>query len=349
MIASLQSLRFIFAIMIFCHHYAVDGKSLFLAGGSCGVSFFIILSGFVMSAGYVEKVFQPNFDSKKFLFKRFVRLYPLHFLCLFGYLFLHFLHFTAWDYIKLLPNMLLVQSWIPIKSIYFSGNAVSWCLSDMLFFYAMFPILAKWFSGNITKQVVCVLFTVLLSYLLIMYFLPEALTHPLLYIFPFFRLVDFIIGMLAYRIFVRLKEERWGNNMLNWPFSVKSGVEVLFIGGLIALIMWVPMLELRYYAAFIWWFIMPEIIILLALFNKSGGVISKLLETKMLVFIGGFSFTFYMIHQMGINVLHSIFSKLGLNMIWELDFSVCFVFILCVSYLVYRYYEVPISKYLRKK
>ena len=271
MIASLQSLRFIFAIMIFCHHYTVDGKSLFLAGGSCGVSFFIILSGFVMSAGYGEKVFEPNFSSKNFLLKRFIRLYPLHFLCLLGYLFLHFFHFSGWDYIKLLPNMLLVQSWIPIKGIYFSGNAVSWCLSDMLFFYAMFPILTKWFSRNITKQVVCVLFTVLLSYLLIMYFLPEALTHPLLYIFPLFRLGDFIIGMLAYRIFVRLKEERWGNNMLNWSFFAKSAVEVLVIGGLIALIVLVPMLELRYYAAFLWWFIMPEIIILFALFNKSGG------------------------------------------------------------------------------
>lgn len=52
---------------------------------------------------------------------------------------------------------------------------------------------------------------------------------------------------------------------------------------------------------------------------------------------------------MGINVLHSIYSKMGLNMIWELDFFVCFVLILFVSYLVYRYYEVPISEYLRKK
>lgn len=178
----------------------------------------MILSGFVMSAGYWEKVLCPNFYSKKFLLNRFVRLYPLHFLCLLGYLFLHILYFSGWDYIKLLPNIFLAQSWIPIKSIYFSGNAVSWCLSDMLFFYAMFPILVKWFSRNITKRIISVLFTVLLFYLLIMFFLPETLPHPLLYIFPLFRLVDFIIGMLAYRIFVRLQNGRWGNSMLNWLF-----------------------------------------------------------------------------------------------------------------------------------
>lgn len=39
MISSLQSLRFIFAIMIFIHHYTVNGEGLFDAGGTCGVSF----------------------------------------------------------------------------------------------------------------------------------------------------------------------------------------------------------------------------------------------------------------------------------------------------------------------
>lgn len=41
MISSLQSLRFILAIMIFLHHYPVDGTGWFKAGGSCGVSFFM--------------------------------------------------------------------------------------------------------------------------------------------------------------------------------------------------------------------------------------------------------------------------------------------------------------------
>ena len=51
MIVSLQSWRFIFALMIFLHHFPVNGKGLFEAGGSCGVSFFLILSGFAMAAG----------------------------------------------------------------------------------------------------------------------------------------------------------------------------------------------------------------------------------------------------------------------------------------------------------
>lgn len=113
--------------------------------------------------------------------------------------------------------------------------------------------------------------------------------------------------------------------------------------------MLVPYIDRKYSYALLWWFIMPEIILTFALFNKLGGVISILLSQRWVVFVGKFSFTFYMIHQMGIGVLHSIFNKLGLSMLWEIELFICFIFILFVSYLVYRYYEVPISNYLRKK
>lgn len=127
MISTLQSLRFVFAIMIFLHHYSVNGCGLFDAGGTAGVSFFIILSGFVMSVGYCGKILKPEFSGKEFFFKRLIRLYPLHLLCLLGFVSLHIMHLDAVGILKLVPNALLIQSYIPIKGIYFSGNAVSWC------------------------------------------------------------------------------------------------------------------------------------------------------------------------------------------------------------------------------
>lgn len=82
MIVSLQSWRFIFALMIFLHHFPVNGKGLFEAGGSCGVSFFLILSGFAMAAGYGEKALSSSFSFGNYMKKRGARIYPLHFLCL---------------------------------------------------------------------------------------------------------------------------------------------------------------------------------------------------------------------------------------------------------------------------
>ena len=134
MINSLQSLRGIFAIMIFLHHFPINGKGWFEAGGACGVDFFLILSGFVMSAGYEMKVVSSQFSYRSFMLKRLIRVYPLHLLCLIGFIIIALISAAPVSYRCLIPNLLLLQSWFPMQSVYFSGNAVSWCLSDLLFF-----------------------------------------------------------------------------------------------------------------------------------------------------------------------------------------------------------------------
>ncbi len=349
MINTLQSLRFVFAIMIFFHHYVVNGVGLFAAGGPCGVSFFMILSGFVMSAGYGEKVLKPAFDGKEFFIKRLIRLYPLHVLCLLGFIVLNIMHLSAMDYIKLLPNVLLLQSWVPINSIYFSGNAVSWCLTDMMFFYAMFPLLARLLNYGEVKKI-CLYFSLLLAiYFLIIIFLPDIYCHRLLYISPAFRLIDFFIGMLMFKIYHELESKGWGGKIVSWSYTKKSGIEILFILFLVITIMVAPHLEKRYYYAALWWIIIPETVLLFALFNKSGGVISTLLKSKWMLVSGEISFSLYMIHQMGIGVILSVFTKLGIDIPWQIEFCVCFLLILAASYIVYHYYEIPVSQYLKKK
>ena len=130
MIKSLQSWRFIFALMIFLHHFPVDGVGLFRAGGTCGVSFFLILSGFVMSAGYAEKVERKEFRYGNYFKKRLTRIYPLHLLCLLAAaaILVAAGTFGIKDGAIFCINAALVQSWIPLSGVYFSFNAVSWCL-----------------------------------------------------------------------------------------------------------------------------------------------------------------------------------------------------------------------------
>lgn len=56
-----------------------------------------------------------------------------------------------------------------------------------------------------------------------------------------------------------------------------------------------------------------------------------------------------MIHQMVIPVLHAVFCKLGLNMVWQVELPVSFLVILFVSYLVYHYFESSLSNCLNRK
>lgn len=55
-----------------------------------------------------------------------------------------------------------------------------------------------------------------------------------------------------------------------------------------------------------------------------------------------------MIHQMGIGILKGCMKALHIDMPWAISLLLCFVIIVAVSYLVYRYYEKPIASLLKK-
>lgn len=142
MISSLQSLRGIFAIMIFLTHFKWGGKVLFDAGGDLGVAFFFVLSGFALSAGYQRKISSRNFSTRQFMLRRIFKLYPLHLICLAAFILLNPSYLGS-HIPETISNIMLLQSWIPLPEYYFSGNAVGWCLADFLFMYILFPTLSK--------------------------------------------------------------------------------------------------------------------------------------------------------------------------------------------------------------
>lgn len=86
MINTLTSLRFIFAIMVFgAHCYVIDNvfNTHFFKEGFVGVSFFFVLSGFIIAYNYQEKLKDNKIDKRTFWVARIARIYPLHWLTLF--------------------------------------------------------------------------------------------------------------------------------------------------------------------------------------------------------------------------------------------------------------------------
>lgn len=69
MINTLQSLRGIFAIMVFLSHFVVNqaGDRAYYDGGTMGVEYFIVLSGFVLCAGYEKRVDETGISYKDFM------------------------------------------------------------------------------------------------------------------------------------------------------------------------------------------------------------------------------------------------------------------------------------------
>lgn len=80
-IESLQSWRAIMAIMIFILHVCPE-KIPLLAGGNEALSFFIILSGFVLGMSDREYLVSVN-SVGKFVGKRLKKIFPLHIFMIF--------------------------------------------------------------------------------------------------------------------------------------------------------------------------------------------------------------------------------------------------------------------------
>ena len=115
---------------------------------SRSVSFFFVLSGFVLGYTYHRR----DISNKRFYISRILRLWPattssLLFVLLLlpSPLYLPFLSGeTSTLFVPaLIANLFLLQSFIPIPAFFFSFNAVAWSVSVEAFFYLCFPFLNK--------------------------------------------------------------------------------------------------------------------------------------------------------------------------------------------------------------
>ena len=109
---------------------------------------------------------------------------------------------------KFLVNSLLLQSWIPEQSYYFSYNSIAWYLSTALFAYLCFPMIITMLHKIQLKQRICLLVAMLIGYGAVAYAMPSGDYHKMLYINPVCRCVDFVIGIYLAELFTDIKTER---------------------------------------------------------------------------------------------------------------------------------------------
>lgn len=208
----LDGLNFVRAmafLLIFVSHTSIPNSDF---GGPAGVEIFFLLSGFLMFWNYSDRTLDVSFCGRlQFVWHKARKLYLLHLLTLFVGLALDIQLYgmnsstrLAMTTVKLTLNLLLLQSWIPKASFYFSFNSVSWYLSVMLFLYFMFPCVLQKTSGykrrkNAGVVIACIVIlqavlTFFVSLICRHLSISEDITKWFTYINPVYRLGDFIIG-----------------------------------------------------------------------------------------------------------------------------------------------------------
>ncbi|MHC8334930.1 acyltransferase family protein [Pseudomonas sp. LB3P25] len=362
MIDSLTSLRFFAAFAIVLHHAAGQVfPSDFMKGVPLytGVSFFFVLSGFILSYVYSGKI--ESIGLYKFYTSRFARIWPPH---IFTFV-LVLVFFPAYDWmisahevwLVALLNVSLLQSIVPVPAYYFSFNSVSWSISAEMFFYAAFPLLLSGLNKNWHfKLVAFLLLGGVSAYIIdlsgVNYYSPDKWTefsaHGLAYISPLFRIQEFFMGMLLFKVFDYIKGwEKFG-------FALCTALEVLCVAGVIFLARGIveashSLIGIQNNASDEFWLhcvlgLFFGLVVVCFAINK--GLISKILRQRLFVVLGEISFSMYLIHQLVFRFYGEhvpMFESLPKEAIFPLLVTV----ILVLSYGIWRFVELPAQAQLK--
>jgi peptidoglycan/LPS O-acetylase OafA/YrhL len=353
---ALTGLRFIAALLVFTHHIGNKFGLPHFRGclGAAAVSFFFVLSGFILTYVYHGRLNRGNV--RRFYFTRWARIWPLHFVSLL----LVLLVAGRWSLInfgehpfKLLLNGALLQSWIPSGDYIFSFNGVSWSISTELFFYAAFPLFLLgghrkfWF-----KYIGLLLFTVAALYCLQglsdgsswaskMEFVRIVQANPLL------RLPEFCTGMAVGFVFlnrrVDVRRSSW------WMDSVVESIALsLLVAYPIAFVVFHPdvIVTRAGWGGAVpgYWVRFGGGALLFAaaiyVFATRRGIWSNLLSSRTMVFLGEISFAFYMTHMIVIQMMNRYEWIASPIPGWALALC-CLTIALCVASLLYKMIELP--------
>ena len=290
MIKELTSLRFILILVIFFHHALPS----YPGGGDMGVACFFVLSGFCYALGYGSKVKAADFNYRGFIKSRLAKFYPLHWITLLIAIPISLHVGLGWKNGVILGiNGLLLQSWIPLSSVYYSFNGVSWFLSDMVFLVAVFPFLSRLLDSGSRRWLFII--PAVAVYCILCIWTPADLRNAILYVNPVVRLCDFAVGILSGMWYLRLKD-----NVSVTEFVQRHKVFLRIVSAaslLVLLFMSVFIPEQYTLMAFMFW---PAAVLMLICISLNPG---GLLSTPLLQRLGQISFPFYMIHQLVIRYL----------------------------------------------
>ncbi|MDH6134879.1 peptidoglycan/LPS O-acetylase OafA/YrhL [Kitasatospora sp. MAA4] len=237
---SLTGLRFWAALLVVLYHLARQVGPLPWLGplvwyGRSGVTFFFVLSGFVLAWTYDG----AKVGAARFYRRRLARIWPLHALTTALSAAAYAAIGAAVPTAAALWSLLLVHPWV--QGLAKGGNPASWSLGDEAWFYLLLPALLAALRGRprcwLPLAVLCVAAGPAL-------WLAGSLTNDtalrwwLLDYLPLSRTPQFVLGMLAGLALrrgrlPRLRAHRWAAALAGWhlllvPWSLAAGDDLWY-------------------------------------------------------------------------------------------------------------------------
>jgi peptidoglycan/LPS O-acetylase OafA/YrhL len=336
-IDSLTFPRFIAAFALVIHHFAgnvnvVKDTALanFVEVSSTLVSFFYVLSGFILVIAYSNGGKQHHIPRKKFYLNRFARIYPVYLLALIMYLLLPVQAripdepATAG---QIITSSLLIHAWIPRFAMCL--NFPGWSLSVELFFYLLFPFIYELITRATSRNIVLLVCTFwAVNLLWYVYMMHHVFNFYFREYHPLNHLSTFVFGVGWGVLFVR-HYQQW--QKYSRQFSIAFIILLTF--SCVLVYVSAPVIQYHHNGLFAPLFISG--IIALSL-NNSG--VSWFFSQKGFILLGEISYSIYILQVPVLFWLKYINGKsIQLS---KQTLSPAYVFVLiaiaCLSYLTYE-------------
>ena len=370
---ALDSLRGVCALIVCLYHFATWSpltENFIADRGHLFVDFFFVLSGFVISSNYQQKL-QTKLTIMNFIGLRLGRVYPLHvfMLVLFVGIECVGLHppiaklvgrmafsegHTLWD---LFLNFFLLHSFNLGATL--SWNAPSWSISAEFWTYVGFAISVKLFGKRSPYLMVAVVLAAPM-------FIFSVSTRGLdvTYDYGWIRSAyGFALGALVFYSGIWKDSTYVSERLLRWPLW--TSFEIFAIAAIcVGLSQFTLTQEI---------FFLPGLFaIAIVVFSRELGLVSKLLGTRPLSFVGALSYGIYMVHAFvqarmynGVSVLQKISGVqltdnrlvhgvqdrvLGTSELTGTIWTVMMiVFVVCFAWLARKFIELPCQNWARER
>jgi len=342
-----ELIRFVSAISILIWHYHhfffnlnltynsdklpfFNFLEIFYKIGGSAVVVFWCLSGYIFYYNYSKIITQNKINIKNFLYLRFSRLWPLHFFTL-VFVAISQIHYEKInntyfvyqtnDLTHFFLQLFMASNWGFEDNNSFNGPI--WSVSIEIIAYILFFILIKNFRNSLLITILTILFCALIKiYTNTTYLLLDCLIY-------------FFAGGLAYFCSEIIKKYKKKINIYYFFLILITPFLCFFF----------KLYNFKYFYFLFFLFYTPNLLIFLSHLSIKNRWINKFL-----LVLGNATYSIYLLHfpiQIGIvNVV--IFLKVNLPLYNGFFFLFYISFTIITSIFVYKYFEFPLMKLLRK-
>lgn len=312
-----------------------------VTAGPIAVSFFFVLSGFIMAVAYYQPD-RPNLNKGKYWLARFARIYPVYLLAL-VLMILANLKTDGRDSAAVGLSLTMLQAWLPGYAMVL--NSPGWSLSVEALFYLSFPFLLSFVHTKSLRTLTLITLVLWLGTQLLQIILhnsvsyeAKGLLHQFIYYHPLMHMSTFMLGLVVGIAFCKGQFNQFNQS---WNGLAILGLTVLVI----LLLAYEASFEktLGFLIDYNNGLIAPIFLAILVLLAVNNSWTKHFMSLPFLVLLGEASYSLYILQRPAYGIYDRVLGH-WLPLDANLHYYLFAILLTVASILSFKYMETPLRR-----